>query len=185
MVIWVNKIQLIARYYIIYMIRIFGYIFDSLSKAFWPIYKWHLKSLDTKVIFFGKSEFYCKENEIALIQDAINDLKLRCPESYDLLCENNCFSFILAGDNPVYSRPANRKFVLYRSALSYGVDGILATIGFAIALEEERKNKSDIFFKLFPPEMNVVKSKWLNWMEALEIEPVVFQFYKSTPLHSL
>ena len=164
------------------MPRIIGFVFDLIHDFGWRLYITYLKAINVEVIEFGDCKFICDQTRSKLVNQTLESLNSNCPEVADLLKKNRKISFIIKGSFPSYQRLMNLKFLIHKNTADYGIDGILSIIGFSYILELERKKRGTLYFRLFPPNMDLVKSLWLNWMKKKNIDIRIIQFYESAPL---
>ena len=167
------------------MPRIIGFLFDFIHDAGWMCYTRYLKKIGIGGVQFGDCHFLCDNNDLELVNKSLGVLEANCPEVAGLLRKSPNVSFIINGAFPGYSRAANFKFLIHRNTANYGVDGVLSVIGFGFILETERRKRGTLCFRLFSPDMDEVKSLWIDWLKKQEIDTRLIEFYESQPLQKI
>ena len=162
--------------------RLFGLMIDGIHMSTWGLYLSYLRKEGVKVVSYGKSQFLCSPSDAQVVDDALFALEERDSDAAKFLSERRAFCFIVKGSFPDNARVANFSFLIHRNNLSYGVDGLLSVIGYAIVLEETRLRSGNLKFRLFPPDLEETKKFWIAWMNANSIRPDLIEFYQSIPL---
>jgi len=162
--------------------RLIGFSFDLVHDIGWKPYLLYLKNEKVVSAFVGRCQFLCDPDCRSLLEEPLEVLRIRGPSTYASLKETERLSFILQGEFPDYSRAACLKFRIPKNAIEKGVDGILSSIGFGYVHETEVRKRGMWRYRIMPPRVSEIKPIWVDWMEGMNINPALVDFYRTADL---